>query len=95
MEQPHGEEDFSEDSQSAYEKAVSDTATPDHLLTLTAMMKIGDDMKSIFSSDITKLKADILSMFEKLEGAEKAGSRRDRAITRLEKVTNSKAPYTR
>lgn len=74
MAQPHGEEDFSEDLQSAYEEAVRDTAAPDHPLTFPAMMKIAAEIKHTFSSATMELKADILSLSEKFEGAEKLGT---------------------
>lgn len=87
--QPCGEEEFSEDSQSAYEEEVRDTPPPDHPFTLTAMMKKAADIKGTFSSAITELKADMLSISEKLEGVEAEGARWDKAITRLENVTDS------
>lgn len=93
MEQPHGEEEFSEDLQSTYEEEVRDNPPPDHSLTLTAMMKIAVDIKSTFWSAITELKADILSLCEKLEGVENAGVNRDKAITRLERVTDSHSAH--
>lgn len=89
MTQPFGEEEFSEDSQFTYEDEERDTPSSEHPLTLTAMIKIAADIKGTLSSAITELKADVLSLFEKLEGVEKAGSRRDKAITHLDEVTDS------
>lgn len=76
-----GKEDFSEDSQSTYEEEVRGATMPDHPHTLAAMMKIAADIKCTFLSAITELKVDILSLSEKLEGVEKAGSRWDRATS--------------
>lgn len=57
------------------------------------MMKIAADIKCTFSSAITELKADILSLSEKLEGVENAGAKRDKAITRLERVADSHSAH--
>lgn len=57
MAQLRGEEEFSKDN-----------PPPDHPLMLTAMKKIAADIKGTFSAAITNLKADILSISEKLEG---------------------------
>lgn len=57
------------------------------------MMKIAADTKNTFSSAITELKADILALSEKMSRSEKAGNRHDRAITLLEKVTESHSAH--
>lgn len=71
------------------EDEVRDAPASELPLTLTAMKKIAADIKGTLFSAITELKADVLSLPEKMEGVEMAGLRRDKAIPRLDKITDS------
>lgn len=71
---PHGEDDYSENSQSAYKEVVKNTAPPDHPLTLAAMMNIAADINNTFSSAITELKSDIFPSLKSQKGLRKQGA---------------------
>lgn len=58
-------------------------------LTLTAMRKIAADIKGTLFSAITELKADVLCLSWKMEGVEMADLRRDKAIARLDTITDT------
>lgn len=85
-------EDYSEESQSASEDMVRDNDISDHLLSYSDMSLFMADIKNTFSSTITELKADLLALTEKMATADRAGHRRDRAISRLESISKIHFP---
>lgn len=81
------EEEDSGVSQSDSEDAVIDNDIPDRPFSYSDMSLFMVDIKNTFLSAITELKADLLALTEKMATADRAGHRRDKAIPRLESIS--------
>lgn len=92
MAPPHVmEDDFSEDSQSAAEENGRITPHSDLPLTYAGMSGFAADIKATFSAAITDLKSSMLILTDKMATAEHAGRCRDKALNRLDRVTQTQS----
>lgn len=62
-------------------------------LTYAAMTDIAADIKSSFSAALSDIKTELLKLTEQMAVNERAGKRRDRALIRLDEITNTHSQH--
>lgn len=89
------EEDMEDDEISlpASEDSARGKVTVDHPLTFADMTEIAADIKNSLSAAITDLKTDLLRLTEQMAVNERAGTRRERALIRLDDITASHSQH--
>lgn len=83
---PH-KEDSNEESIATSEEWERDPLHADSPLTLADITEIAADIKKLVTSAITDLKTEIKNMSEQLTSQERASKKRDKAINRLELIS--------
>lgn len=77
----------------ASEDSVAGNDNKDLPLTHTTMTDIAADIKRSFSVAITDIKTELLRLTEQMAVSERAGKRRDRALTGLDDITSTHSQH--
>lgn len=89
----HHEEDSNEVFIAASEDSVWDPTHADMPLTFADMTEIATDFKKSVTAAIIDLKTNLKLMSKQMAAQEKAGRKRDKAITRLESITEKHSKH--